>query len=266
MLHISYQIGDIIFKDSCQFMPSSLSTLTSNLQPSDFIHTKLHLTCQHSTPSSPDDCDDDEEEDTFGIPDPLPPPGPDDDPIMFSFDDPTDYRNTPFQQPQPNALEQPVTEQQLQLLTRKGVYPYEFMDNFEKFHDSSLPSKDAFYSTLTGQSVSDEDYTHAQRVWNEFNCNTLVAYHDLYLVTDILLLADIFESFKSTCLHHYHLDPTHFYISPGLAFDAALKMTAIELELFTDIDMHLFVEDGMFFTSYLTWLSNIRYLIVEVII
>ena len=243
--YISYQIGDIIFKDSCQFMPSSLSTLTSNLQSSDFIHTKLHLTCKHSTTSSSDnDWDDDEEEDTFGIPDPLPPPGPDDDPIMFSFDDPTDYRNTPFKKPQQNALEQSVTEQQLQLLTRKGVYPYEFMDNFEKFHDSSLPSKDAFHSTLTGQSVSDEDYTHAQRVWTEFNCSTLGDYHDLYLLSDILLLADIFESFKSTCLHHYHLDPTHFYTSPGLAFDAALKMTAIELELFEDIDMHLFVEDG----------------------
>ena len=243
--YISYQIGDIIFKDSCQFMPSSLSNLISNLKPSDFIQTQLYLACQNSTQASPDVWDDDEEEDTFGIPDPL--PSPDDNPILFSFEDPTDYRNSPFHQPLLNASEQSVADHQLQLLTRKGVYPYEFMDNFEKFHDSSLPSIDAFFSTLTNRSVTSEDYDHAQRVWDEFGCTTLGDYHDLYLLSDILLLADVFESFKSTCLRHYNLDPTHYYTSPGLAFDAALKMTAIELELLEDIDMHLFVEDGELF-------------------
>ena len=75
--------------------------------------------------------------------------------------------------------------------------------------------------------------------------NTMSDYHDLYLKTDVLLLADIFEKFRNTCLDNYGLDPCHYYSSPGLSWDAMLKMTKIELELVSDIDMHLFVEKGI---------------------
>ena len=75
--------------------------------------------------------------------------------------------------------------------------------------------------------------------------NTLREYHDLYLKTDVLLLADVFEQFRTTCLHHYALDPAWYYTSPGLAWDAALKMTHVELELLSDIDMILMVEKGI---------------------
>nr|DAC81289.1 TPA_asm: PolB [Corynactis coral adintovirus] len=132
----------------------------------------------------------------------------------------------------------------LSLVTRKGVYPYDFMDSFDKFQ-SKLPSKKEFYSVLNNKHISDDDYKHAQDVWNEFSINNMGEYHDLYLKSDILLLADVFEAFRKTCLEYYKLDPCHYFTSPGLAWDAMLKMTKIELELMTDIDMYQFIEKGM---------------------
>ena len=131
------------------------------------------------------------------------------------------------------------------LVLRKGVYPYEYMNAFERFNKTSLPQKEAFYSTLTDSDISDEDYEHAKKVWKAFECETLGDYHDLYLKTDVLLLADIFENFRKTCLKHYGLDPAHYYTSPGLSWDALLKLTGIKLEPFTDSNMYLFIEKGM---------------------
>ena len=130
------------------------------------------------------------------------------------------------------------------LLTRKGVFPYEHMDSFERFNEESLPPKEAFYSKLKMEGITDEDYEHAQRVWESRECNTLQDYHDLYLATDTVILADIFENFRETCLKHYGLDPAHYYTSPGLSWDALLKKTGVKLELLTDYDMHLFIEQG----------------------
>ena len=93
--------------------------------------------------------------------------------------------------------------------------------------------------------ISDDDYAHAQKVWKAFDCTTLGDYHDLYNRTDVLLLADIFETFRKTCLRQYGLDPAHYYTSPGLSWDALLKKTGVELELLTDYDQHLFIEKGM---------------------
>ena len=132
------------------------------------------------------------------------------------------------------------------LLLRKGVYPYEWMDSMEKMEHTSLPPKESFYSTLTLSHISDEDYTHAQNVWRTFNMKTMGDYHDLYLLTDVLLLADCFENFRSTCIEFYGLDPAHYFTTPGLSWDAALKMTMVKLELLTDIDMHLMIEKGKF--------------------
>ena len=130
-------------------------------------------------------------------------------------------------------------------MTRKGVYPYDFMDSFEKFNQKELPTKEDFYSILNDQHISDEDYQHAKKVWNVFKCKNMGQYHDLYLGSDVLLLADVFESFRRTCLQYYKLDPCHYFTSPGLSWDAMLKMTKVELELMTDIDMYQFIEKGM---------------------
>ena len=129
------------------------------------------------------------------------------------------------------------------LLLRKGVYLYEYMDSFERFNKESLPPKDAFYSKLTKSSISDEDYEHAKKkVWEAFECEDLGTYHDLYLLTDTFLLADVFANFRKTCLKNYGLDPAHYYTSPGLSWDALLKLTSMKLELFTDFNMYLFIE------------------------
>ena len=132
----------------------------------------------------------------------------------------------------------------LDLMARKGVYPYDYMDSFDKFNEK-LPTKEDFYSNMNNEHISDEDYCHAQKVWNTFQLQTMGEYHNLYLKSDILLLADVFENFRKTCLQYYKLDPCHYFTSPGLSWDAMMKMTNIQLELMTDIDMFQFIEKGM---------------------
>ena len=131
------------------------------------------------------------------------------------------------------------------LLTRKGVYPYDYVTSINKLKETKLPSKDEFYSKLYNEEISDEDYQHATKVWNTFNCQTLQDYHDIYLKTDVLLLADVFENFRKTCLKHYKLDPCHYYTAPGLAWDACLKETKEELQLLKDYDMLMMFEQGI---------------------
>ena len=130
------------------------------------------------------------------------------------------------------------------LMIRKGVYPYDYMDSFDKFN-SPLPKKEEFYSILNNEHISDENYKHAQNVWNTFNLKNMGEYHDLYLQSDILLLTDVFENFRKTCLEYYKLDPCHYFTSPGLSWDAMLKMSDIKLELMTDVDMFQFIEKGL---------------------
>ena len=132
----------------------------------------------------------------------------------------------------------------LDLMSQKGVYPYDFKDSFKKFNEK-LPPKEEFYSVLNDEHISDEDYKHAQNVWNAFSLDNMGNYHNLYLKSDILLLADVFENFRKTCLQYYKLDPCHYFTSPGFSWDAMLKMTNIKLELMTDIDMFQFIEKGM---------------------
>ena len=110
------------------------------------------------------------------------------------------------------------------LLTKKGVYPYEYMDSLEKLEETELPPKEAFYSRLYNEDISDEDYAHAKKVWETFNMKTLRDYHELYNKVDVLLLADVFENFRDICIENYKLDPAHYFTAPGLAWDAALKL------------------------------------------
>ena len=119
------------------------------------------------------------------------------------------------------------------------------MDGFEKFDQTELPAKEHFYSILNDQHITKVEYDHAKKVWKTFKIKTMGEYHDLYLGSDVLLLADVFESFRKTCLQYYKLDPCHYFTSPGFSWDSMLKMTKIELELMTDIDMLQFIEKGM---------------------
>ena len=137
------------------------------------------------------------------------------------------------------------SEEQYELLQRKGIYPYEYMSSWDKFAESHLPPKKVFYSNLNMSNVSDDDYQHVQKVWNAFNIKNLGEYHDLYLKTDVILLANVFETFRDTCLEHYKLDPAHFHTSPGLAWKACLNKTGIKLDLLTDPDMLLMFERGI---------------------
>ena len=106
-------------------------------------------------------------------------------------------------------------------------------------------NKDCFLNSLKDCYISDEEYCRAIDVWNIFNIKNLGEYHDLYLKTDVLLLCDVFEKFVDVCLGDYGLDPCHYFSSPGLAWNAMLKMTGIKLEKENDIDMYLFLEKGM---------------------
>ncbi|KAL4141441.1 hypothetical protein QTP88_004079 [Uroleucon formosanum] len=131
------------------------------------------------------------------------------------------------------------------LVTRKGVFPYEYCDKWSKLEESSLPSKFDFYSALTETHVSEEDYCHASKVWDHFNCTSLGGYSDLYLKIDVLLLADIFENFRDICMKTYNLDPAYYFTAPGFTFDCLLKYSSVSLELLTDYDMILMMEDGI---------------------
>ena len=134
---------------------------------------------------------------------------------------------------------------QFELLRRKGVYPYEYMDSLSKLEETQLPPIDRYYSHLTDEGISEEEYEHAKTVWKEFEIGSMREYHDLYLLSDVLLLADVFENFRNVCLKNYKLDAAWYYTAPGLAWDAALKITGVELELLTDPDMLLMIEKGI---------------------
>ena len=133
----------------------------------------------------------------------------------------------------------------LDLMSKKGVYPYDYMDSFEKFNQTELPAKEHFYSILNNQHITNDEYDHAKNVWKAFKIKTMGEYHVLYLGSDVLLLADVSENFRKTCLQYYKLDPCHYFSRPGLSWNAMLKMTNNELELMTDVDMFQFIEKGM---------------------
>ena len=137
------------------------------------------------------------------------------------------------------------SELQYNLLTRKGVCPYEYMSSWDCLEETQLPPIEAFYSKLSMSLISSDEYQHAQKVWKEFRIHNLGDYHDLYLRTNVVLLANVYKAFRETCLEHYKLNPAHFYTSPGLAWKSCLKHTGIRLELLTDPDMLLMFECGI---------------------
>ena len=105
--------------------------------------------------------------------------------------------------------------------------------------------KEDFCSHLNMEDITDADYLHAKRVFKNVEIKNLGKYHDLYVQSDTLLLADVFENFRNMCLGIYEFDPAEFLSAPGLAWQAALKKTKVKLDLLTDIDMLIMVEKGI---------------------
>ena len=116
-------------------------------------------------------------------------------------------------------------------MSRKGVYPYEYMDDWEKFNETTLSKKEENCSGWTIEDITAANYKHVKRVCKDFEIKHLGQYHYLYLRSDVLLLANIFENFREICLEIYELEPAEFFSAPGLAWRAALKNTGVELEL-----------------------------------
>ena len=134
--------------------------------------------------------------------------------------------------------------EKLDLMKVKGVYPYDYMDSFQKFSQTQLPKREDFYSLLTDEEISEEEYAHAGKVWETFGIENMGQYHDLYLKSDVLLLADIFENFREQYLDTYGLDPAHYVSLPSSSWDAMQKMTDVRLDLLSDVDMLNFIEKG----------------------
>ena len=186
---VTFSIGNLKFKDSLQFLNSSLDKLVNNLAKKDNVFSNLKA----------------------------------------YFEDRWSH----------------LPQEAFTMLTRKGVYPYAYMDGWERFEETSLPPKEAFYSDLTKCHITDNDYEFAQKLWNTFGLKNMGELHDLYMETDVALLADIFENFREFSLKHYKLDPAHFTTAPGLSWTAALKYTGVKLEIPMDPDMHMFFDRGL---------------------
>ena len=135
--------------------------------------------------------------------------------------------------------------QSVDLVRRKGVYPYDYVDSIKKLSETKLTPQEQFYSEINYSSISDEDHERARKVWKYFDMKTMRDYHNLYLKTDVLLLADVFEKFRDVCIENYKLDPAWYYTSPGLAWNACLEKTEVRLELLNDVDMLLMIEKGI---------------------
>jgi hypothetical protein len=154
-----------------------------------------------------------------------------------------------------NTSTQFKDDKEFVLMTEKGVYPYEYISNYDKLSETSLPEIDKFYSKLNSERCKDEDYLKALKVWKTFKCKTILDYHNLYLTADVLLLADIWANFRNTCNKIYGLDANYYYTSPGLSWDAFLKHTTEEwkekgkgdfhIELITDMNMYLLFENSI---------------------
>jgi hypothetical protein len=119
----------------------------------------------------------------------------------------------------------------------KAIIPTEWVDSFDKFNYVGLPPIEAFSSQLTRETRTPEEYEHALKVYERLKCEIFKDYHLAYLKTDVLLLADVFTRFRETCLDYYELDPANYLSAPGLAWDAMLKMTKVELDLISDPEM-----------------------------
>ena len=136
-------------------------------------------------------------------------------------------------------------DEQFELITQKSEYPYDYMNTFERFDETSLPPREAFFNTLTDSEISDEAYEHATKVWKVFKCKTLLDYHSIYLKCDVVLICDVFEHFCDIAHKDYKLDPKYYITLPSFSFDVMLFSSRVELELLTCSDAYLFTEAAL---------------------
>lgn len=137
------------------------------------------------------------------------------------------------------------TDQSTDLMKQKGVYPYDYFDDWQRFEEPNLPKRRYFFNELKNNEITLDAYKYAQHVYEHFNCRNLGDLHDLYVTSDTLQLACVFENFRRMSIEAYKLDPVHYISAPGLGWDAALRMTKVKIELLTEIDIHEFIELGM---------------------
>ena len=223
--YLSFSIGrNITFIDSLSFIMSSLENLVKATPSEKFKHFDKHFDNHFKT-------DTDIEQKL----------------LKRQLLKQSDIEQTDIEQKllKQKLLKQELLKLKLKLLKQKGVYPYDYMNSYDRFDETSFPSQKDCYSQLNKESISDNDYNHALNVWKQLNIKNMGEYHDLYLTTDVLLLADVFEAFRDTAISNYHLDPTHYVSLPGFAWDALLKMTKIKLDVISDYDMYLMIESGI---------------------
>ena len=182
--YLSFSVGDLAFKDSCQFLSDSLSNLVKNLRNKGEHHFVQVRRC---------------------------------------------FRDA----------------RQRELLYRKGVFPYNHVVDLAVLAEKQLPPKEAFFNDLSRQDISDDEYTFAQEVWRVFDCKNLGDYMTIYLIADVLLLADCFESFRDNCIGSYELDPVHYFSNANYTWDAFLRMSKVHIELFTDLNQLLFIQQAI---------------------
>ena len=157
---------------------------------------------------------------------------------------PNDYRRNPYTSPELDEAQTELYDGLFEVISSKGVYFYEYVTSLDVLDETKLPKQEDFYSHLTDESITDEEYARAKEVWEKFKMKTLWNYHDLYLIMDVLLLADVLLAFQKVCHENYGIDPLHSYTTPGFGWQSLLKMTNIELELFSEDqkDLYLFFE------------------------
>ena len=226
--YMSIQVGRVMFLDSMQFAGKSLAELAKTLSEDDFIETKklFGIPAQQRPPTIPHAHPADED---------------------FSIrEDGTSNSTVPLTEyGECQWCDINRKEERIQQLFQKGIFPYDYFNSIDRMTETSLPDRDAFYNRLSDEELHWRDERHANRVWELQNCQALRDYHDFYLKTDVVILADVFEKFRTTCFEAYGLDAAHYYSAPGLAFDAALKISGVSLELLDNATMYDFFESSI---------------------
>ena len=135
-------------------------------------------------------------------------------------------------------------ESDIELLERKGVFCYDYLDTFARLDEPALPPREAFFNKLGGIECSEADYAYAQQVFANFQCESLKDYMKLYLLSDICLLA-VFKMFRNNSLIEYQLDPAYFVSAPQLAWNPLLKHINRPIQLITDPEMYRMIQPNI---------------------
>ena len=207
--YLAIQVGRVHFLDSFQFTMKGLDKLVNTLTDDDFHITKAEFNCKNDST-------------TWAH-------------CHAQYDDVSKCEWCKIN----------LEEERFQQLRRKGIFFYDYFDDIEKLKENVLPDRSTFFNRLNDEECSENDYEHAKRVWKIQKCSTLRDYHDLYLRSDVTLLTDFFEKFRTMCMDSYGLDAAHYFSAPGMAWDAAIKLTGVELELLDNEEMYSFFEGAI---------------------